>query len=229
MSAELLHFYEEATTCTASCTEIRNEPSTGAFPRSFYCPFDPADVTLLIVSKNPGIASPEAKAKFASIPPDELLQTHDDFIRARFDGQNNMIKSKSHANIIDWVSVILNVEPNHDSVFRHAAKTALVKCESLDDKQAILPSSTVKECATRWLWEEIQIIQPKYLLSLGNEVHRFLTHPNIQIKHKLPVGKLQHPSWTNMRGGVKRYKAEVLPALRQQYLSACGSEIKKVS
>jgi len=196
---------------------------------SFYCPFDPSDVTLLIVSKNPGIASPESKALFGGLPPKSFLRQHDEFIRARFEGRNDMISSKFHANIIDWVSVILNVEPTHDAVFKHAAKTALVKCESLDDKQAILLNSTLNECATRWMWREIQIIQPKFLLALGNEVHRFLTKPEIFEQHNLPVGKLQHPSWTNMKGGVKKYKAEVLPLLRQQYLAACALQEKRVS
>lgn len=228
-SEQVLQFYLEATGCQAHCADIRNDPESGAYPRSFYCPFDPSDVTILIVSKNPGIASAESKAMFASLPSEDFLLQHDQFIRTRFEGCNDMIKSKFHANLIDWVSVILDVEPTHDTVFKQAAKTALAKCESLKDKQAKLLPATLNECATRWLWREIEIIQPKFLLSLGNEVHNYLTRPEVQQIHNLPVGKLQHPSWTNMRGGVKRYKAEVLPALRQQYLEACNSEWKRAS
>ena len=228
-SESLINFYVEATNCNQSCVGIRNERENGAFPRSFYCPSEPENVTLLIVSKNPGIGHPDAKSMFSSLSDVELLKTHDDFIRARFEGRNDLIKSKFHANMIDWVSLILDVDPSHDSVFKHAAKTALVKCESQSDKTAILPSSTISECASRWLWREIQIIQPKYLLSLGNEVHRYLTRSDIQELHNLPVGKLQHPSWTNMKGGVKRYKNEVLPALRREYLAACGLPEKHVS
>lgn len=47
--------------------------------------------------------------------------------------------------------------------------------------------------------------------------------PPVRSKHRLPVGKLYHPSWSNMRGGVTRYVAEELPRIREQYLCAVAT------
>ena len=98
-SEQVLRLYIEASGCKASCVDIRNDPESGTHPRSFYCPFDPADVTILIVSKNPGIASAESKALFASLSSEDFLRQHDQFIRARFEGRNDMIKSVSYTHL----------------------------------------------------------------------------------------------------------------------------------
>jgi DNA polymerase len=176
----------------------------------------------MMVSKNPGMGVPQESDLYKPLSAADRVQAHENFVRRRFEGKNPLITSTYHANILDWVAIILGVEPTHEAVFSKAAMTALAKCESLVDKTSAIPDSTSMHCSSKFLFREIDLIKPKYLLALGNEVERFLTRPAIQQIHGLPVGKLYHPSWTNMRGGVARYKSEVLPEIRADYLRACA-------
>jgi len=221
MEERILKLYSQVTTCSDGCDGIRNDPENGVIPRSFYCPFNPKNISLLMVSKNPGIGHPKEKEMYATLSGEQRVLSHEEFIRSRFMGNNSLITSKYHKNILDWVSIILNVESNHDAVFKKSAMTAMVKCESLSDKTAAMPSSTILHCTEKYLLKEIKLIQPKYLLALGNEAFKFLTRPKIKEIHELPVGKLYHPSWTNMKGGVSRYKSVELVKLRDEYLKAC--------
>lgn len=220
MEEGMFKFYSRVTTCSDRCEGIRNDPENGIIARSFYCPFNPVNVSLFMVSKNPGIGHPKEKEIYAPLSGGQRVLSHEEFIRSRFMGNNNLITSNYHQNILDWVSIILNVEPNHDAVFEKSAMTAMVKCESLSDKTAAIPSSTISYCSEKYLFTEIELIQPKYLLALGNEAFNFLTRPLAKEIHRLPVGKLYHPSWTNMKGGVSRYKSVELVKLREEYLKA---------
>jgi len=221
ISRELLTVYSEVVVCADTCPGIRNEPENGAMGRSFYCPYDPSGITLMMVSKNPGMGVPQERQLYKPLSAANRVQAHENFVRRRFEGNNPLITSNYHANILEWVAIILDVEPTHEAVFSKAAMTALAKCESLADKTTALPESTIMHCSSKFLFREIDLIKPKYILALGNEVQEFLTRPAIQQLHGLPVGKLYHPSWTNMRGGVARYKSEVLPEIRADYLQAC--------
>jgi len=218
---QILKIYSQVSTCADGCEGIRNEPKNGVIGRSYYCPFEANGVSLLMVSKNPGIGHPKEKDMYAPLSGGQRVLSHEEFIKKRFKGSNELIGSKYHENIIDWVSIILGVEPTHNAVFRKAAMTAMVKCESLSDKTAEMPSTTISKCTNKYLFKEITAINPKYLLALGGEAYVFLTQPKVQARHNLPVGKLYHPSWTNMKGGVSRYKAADLLRLRKQYLKAC--------
>lgn len=209
--------------CRRGCAGVNNDPVAGVIGRSFYCPFDPAHVTLLMVSKNPGQCSAEEAALYSPLGGAERVNAHESFVMDRFEGRNALITSRYHVNILSWVSVILGVELEHDAVFRKAALTALAKCQSIDDKTAKLPEATQMTCADNFLFAEIELIKPRFLLALGGDAYRFLCSPDVASRHNLPVGKLYHPSWTNMRGGVEQYIRKELPRLRSQYLRACAS------
>lgn len=219
-SSTINELYAKIATCGNRCAGVENKPEVGIIGRSFYCPFDPSGISLLMVSKNPGISDPRENALYAPLDGLGRVAAHEEFVRARFLRTNTIITSQYHANILAWVSVILGVEATHDAVFAKAAKTALVKCHSAGNKTAQLPEITKDFCAGTFLCREIEAIQPKYLLALGGEAYAYLVEPAVRERHGLPVGKLHHPSWTNMRGGVDSYVAEALPKLRAEYLRA---------
>ena len=185
--------------------------------RSFYCPADVRDVDLLMVSKNPGTITECERAAFAPLNGRNRVFAYEEYARSRFAGTNEGSGSRYFANIIRWVSIILDVPADHDSVFSRAAMTALVKCQSLEDKTDAVPTITKDTCAGAFLYEEIAIIRPKFLLALGREAYGYLV--SVADKHGLPVGQLYHPSWTNMPGGVDLYEKEDLPMIREQYLA----------
>ena len=223
ISPVLIKVYSEVSVCNDKCAGIRNEPKNGVIGRSYYCPYNPKNVSLLMVSKNPGIGHIKEKRMYKMMSGKKRVHAHEDFIRARFEGRNDLITSRYHENILSWVSIILDVEASHEAVFKKSALTALVKCESISDKTVTLPKSTISNCSGKFLFRELEVIQPSYLLALGREAYSFLESPKIKRLHELPVGQLYHPSWTNMLGGVEKYKAETLPQLREQYIAACKS------
>ncbi len=221
ISSALIKIYSEVSVCNDKCASIRNEPENGVIGRSYYCPHNPKNVSLLMVSKNPAKGHIEEEKMYQMMSGKERVHAHEDFIRAKFEGRNDLIKSRYHENILSWVSIILDVEASHEAVFKKSALTALVKCESISDKTTTLPKSTISNCSEKFLFRELEVIQPSYLLALGREAYSFLESPKIKRLHKLPVGRLYHPSWTNMSGGVEKYKAKTLPCLRKQYIAAC--------
>ncbi|WP_431768166.1 uracil-DNA glycosylase family protein [Pseudomonas hormoni] len=95
-----------------------------------------------------------------------------------------------------------------------------MKCQSGGDKTERLSYETVGTCADTHLFSEIETIRPRFLLALGGEAYNYLMLPVIRARHGLPVGKLYHPSWSNMRGGEARYIDEELSKLRKQYQDA---------
>jgi hypothetical protein len=220
---ELEGIYSKITVCNKRCQGIHNEPATGIMGRSFYCPFDVSGISLLLVSKNPGISSPLENRIYAPLTDRERVTAHEDFVKDRFLGTNTIITSRYHENILQWVAVILKVEPTHDAIFRRTAMTALVKCHSLQDKTKNLPKRTKDVCSDAFLYSEINIIRPKFLIALGDEAYKYLIHSDIQSRHKLPVERLYHPSWTNMPGGVDHYRRSELPRIRKEYLKAVAT------
>ena len=224
IATPLLELYSAVTECHLQCHGVRNEPETGIIGRSFYCPFDPARVSLLLVGKNPAISTESEREIYRELDEDRRVHAHMAFLRRLFDGDEHVVRSKFHANLLRWTAIILGVETNHDAVFQQAALTALVKCESVEDKTADLPMPTKHQCVANFLTEEIAIIQPAFLLALGREVFAYLTRKEMQARHGLPVGLLYHPSWTNMKGGIQHYEAEVLPRIRQDYLDALAQQ-----
>jgi DNA polymerase len=223
-SHALTRLYASVATCANRCAGVQNEPEAGIMGRSFYCPYGPGGISLLMVSKNPGISDPRENALYKSLDGAGRVREHESFVRDRFLGTNTIIKSRYHANILAWVSVILGVKPDHDSVFSKAAMTALVKCHSSGAKTDALPDPTKKTCVDKYLYAEISAIKPRYLLALGGEAYDYLMLPHVRARHQLPVGKLYHPSWSNMRGGSSRYIAEKLPKIREDYLRAIAAQ-----
>jgi hypothetical protein len=216
--SSLSDLYAQVTICNRRCVGVQNAPERGIIGRSFYCLERDTGVDILLVSKNPGTSHPDECARYAPLDARARVRAHRDFVRECFAGENALVKSKYHANIIEWVAAILDVPPTHDAVFARTAMTALVKCQSAVSKTDALPRSTMDTCANAFLLEEIALLRPKFLLALGGEACRYLSV--IADRHGLPIGKLYHPSWTNMRGGKDRYLREELPRLRQRFLQA---------
>lgn len=219
-SQEFNDLYSEVVTCSLRCTGVRNDPDNGIIGRSFYCPNESGGVEILLVSKNPGISNPGESDIYAQLNGQDRVKVHEEFVHSCFVGTNPLVKSRYHANIIRWVSVILGVPAEHDAVFSRVAMTQLVKCESSICKTDPIPDDTKIICAEKYFYRELELLRPKFLLALGVEVYKYLIRPHVADKHGLPVGKLYHPSWTNMRGGETRYIAEDLPRLRAQFLQA---------
>lgn len=219
-SDSLIKLYSEISSCSKRCASINNDAPNGIIGRSYYCPFDPENVKLLMVSKNPGIGNPLEAKLYKPLSPTERVFAHEKVQTDRFKGGSSLIKSKYHANILDWVSIILGVAPTHDAVFAESAMTAIVKCQSISDKTAKLSPSTIAACTNHFLFRELEEIKPKFLLALGGEAYDFLTNPQIRRFHKLPVEVLYHPSWTNMKGGVENYKRGKLVEIRKSYHEA---------
>jgi len=144
--------------------------------------------------------------------------THLQFASDLFNGTKK-VSSNYHVNLIRRVAVVLGVDPVASLVFRHTAMTALVKCQSAGDKTAKVPGGTISTCTGAYLLREIALYRPVYLLALGNEPFEFLTSPGMQALHRLKVGKLWHPSWSNMPGGEAAYFEHDLPRLHREYAS----------
>jgi DNA polymerase len=222
-SKEFNILYASVMTCASGCDGVRNDPVNGYGGRSFYCRAEHSGVEILLVSKNPGQCHPDEAKIYAPLNGPERVRVHEDFVRNCFTGGNALVTSRYHANIIRWVSIILGVPEAPDEVFSRAVLTQLVKCESAGHKTDSLPNHTKDACADRYLYREIELLRPKYLLALGSEAYKYLARADVADKHRLPVGELYHPSWTNMRGGEARYIAEKLPQLREQYLRAIAT------
>lgn len=200
-SEELIDLYSSVTTCAMRCSGIQNDPVNGIMGRSFYCLDESVGIDILLVSKNPGISDPRENALYSPLSGRDRVRAHEDFVRARFLGSNHVIASRYHANIINWVSVILDIPAEHDAVFSRVAMTALVKCHSANLKTDSLPDSTKDTCVGTFLYREIQLVKPKFLLALGGEAFEYLVRPSVVARHRLAVGRLispelvQHARW----------------------------------
>ena len=95
ISSELLKIYSEVVVCADKCSGIRNEPENGAMGRSFYCPYDPSEVTLMMVSKNPGIGPLQEKEMYRPLSAADRVQAHEDFVQRRFEGTNPLMRSRT--------------------------------------------------------------------------------------------------------------------------------------
>ncbi len=211
--------YSDISLCPLQCSGIRNDRSSGIIPRSYYWDESSKDVSLLIVSKNPGHSPEWERALYARTAPENLAEVHLQVVRDLFDGALS-VPSSYHVNLVRRVAAVLGVAETSTEVFRCAAMTALAKCQSFGSKTARIPSQTYTTCAERYLRREIAHFKPVYLLALGTEVFEFLTSSRIAQLHGLKVGKLWHPSWSNMPGGEATYFAQELPALRHEYIEA---------
>jgi DNA polymerase len=218
IAAKKHELYSSIVSCPLKCSGITNDSQHGIIPRSFYAK-DDADITMLIIGKNPGTAPQWETDRYVNKPPIEIAKEHLVVVEGLFD-EALRVSSQFHNNLIKRVSFILDVPATPQDVFAHAALSALVKCQSDIDKHAQLPLSTMNTCFHQHLMTELNLYKPKYLLALGSEVFKYLTKPEIKALHKLPVGELYHPSWSNMKGGEENYRKTVLPVLRDQYKAA---------
>ena len=217
---ERLNLYTDIVQCPRQCPGITNDRRQGLIPRSFYWrSSDGAQVSLLVVSKNPASSPDWERELFARTAPNDLASAYLQSAADVFDGVRS-VTSNYHSNLIRRVAAVLGVEPTPEAVFRHAAMTALAKCQSVGAKTAKIPHITFETCAEAHLFREIAMLRPVYLLALGNEAFEFLTESSVAARHGLQVGKLWHPSWSNMPGGEAAYFERELPALRHQY-EAC--------
>jgi DNA polymerase len=191
----------------------------GIIPRSYFVHRDSDKVTVLIVSKNPGQSPPWEQQIYRGIPAEHRANAHLEMVEKLFTG-HAQASSRYFANLLDWMAIVLDVPASFEQVFRHAAMTALVKCQSAGNAHVPLPGETLRTCANRHLFREIELLQPKMLIALSSEIYRYLLRPDVRQRHKLPVGQMWHPSWTNMPGGVAAYKEGPLKALRREYLAA---------
>jgi len=220
IQAERLGLYTDIVQCPRQCPGIVNDRRQGLIPRSFYWQSsDSADVSLLIVSKNPASSPAWERDLFARTAPKDLVSAYLQSAGDVFNGVLS-VSSSYHSNLIRRVAAVLGVESSPEAVFRHAAMTALAKCQSSGAKTDKIPHVTFETCAETHLFREIAMFRPVYLLALGNEPFEYLTEPRVAARHGLRVGKLWHPSWSNMPGGEAAYFERELPALRREY-EAC--------
>ena len=211
--------YQDIVCCARQCSGIRNNQADGIIPRSFLCISSPKNVELLIVSKNPANAPDWEIDIYRKHEPEQRAQAHMDVLRDLF-WRTRVVNSSFHANLVRRVAGVLGVEPTPDAVFANAAFSALVKCESSGNRSNTLPSFTKATCFDQHFLKEVALFRPCYLLALGDEVYKHLTKPSVAERHGLPVGKLYHPSWSNMRGGEASYFATEIPRLRKEFQRA---------
>ncbi|WPN49109.1 uracil-DNA glycosylase family protein [Pseudomonas sp. P8_241] len=210
-----IDLYSKIVECPLSCKGITNSPERGIIPRSFYVS-ENSVVSMLIIGKNPGKAPEWENDLYKNKSTSEAVKEHLHVVRDLFEEKLN-VASNFHKNLISRVAFILDVPATPSDVFRHAALSALVKCQSEESKQAPLPAITMHTCFHKHLKLEIELYRPQYLLALGGEVFRYLSRPEIRTLHQLPVGELWHPSWSNMPGGEENYRNTKLTQLREQY------------
>jgi DNA polymerase len=213
---ENLSIYVQATRCPLQCEGITNDQRNGHIPRSFYWGQGDCDVSLLVVSKNPAHAPEWESQVYERTPPEQLAQVHWAISHDLFHGVKS-VSSQYHVNLVRRVSAVLGVEASAAAVFKRAAMTALAKCQSSGFKTAKIPDRTFATCAERYLFREIEQFRPVYLVALGNEPYAYLTQPSVARRHGLKVGKLWHPSWSNMPGGEAAYFHDELPRLHAEY------------
>jgi len=214
-----IDLYQQVVLCPLRCAGITNDPDAGRIPRSFYWGGDGSGVKLLLVSKNPGTAPPHELEAYRGHPRTAWAEVHYGLTQDVFRGAKS-VGTGYHVNLVRRVAAILGCEATAEAVFSQTAMTALVKCESSGAKTDKIPDDTLNACSMRFLYRELDLFKPVFLLALGSEVYRFLTRPDVALRHGLPVGELYHPSWTNMKGGEAAYFRDVLPRLRAQYLAA---------
>lgn len=135
-SDALIDLYSRVTLCNRRCADVENDPAAGIMGRGFYCPREVSRVEILLVSKNPGISDPRENAIYAPLDARARVLAHEDFVRSGFIGTNTIITSQYHANILAWVSVILDVPADHDSVTLARRSEVSIAC--------LLASSTIQ-------------------------------------------------------------------------------------
>jgi hypothetical protein len=217
-SPDLHALYAAIVTCALECDGIENRPEVGIIPRGFYCEVDPANVTVLFISRTPPRAT-EAECAGYHEAPEGWVQHHLGIQRTLFDSSSGAQASPFHRNLRDWAAGILAVEPTRAAVFARAAFTTLIKCQLPENKRS-LPAHTCYQCTTQHLWREIALVRPCLLVALGADVYAYLTSSPVRRHHRLPVEPLYHPGWKNMPGGSDRYLIQEIPRLREAYLRA---------
>jgi len=190
---QLNELYSQCVNCQATvmeCPGIWKEHNRGVIPRGFY--FETSPVKILAVGKNPGHPDDIEVNTYPGLHGSNLYQVFLDN-SARF--HSDLEKSLDHRgdrfqkNLHRYLSDFLDVETN--KIYQHAAFTNLVKC-STPKEQVVLESKTMEECYRRYLSKEIDLLRPRVLLALGNEVEYFLLKKSWEFG--IPVVKVRHPS-----------------------------------
>lgn len=213
--------YREAVVCPLECEGVCNDRAGGRIPRSFLFCAPRRSITTLVVGKNPAQAPQWERELYIQTSDLELAEATIGVAKDLFWG-TKVVPSNFHVNFIERVAAVIGVEPTAEAVFSKVALTALAKCESASEKTDVLTTVTMQRCSDRYLWREIAYFEPKYLIALGKEVFDFLERSRVVGLHNLPVGKLYHPSWSNMKGGKAEYFATEIPRLRKEYEAACA-------
>ena len=214
--------YSEVTSCPLHCAGITNNRRDGIIPRSFFWGEASSSVSLLVVSKNPGNGPTWESDLYVRTPDEELVSVHLGVVSDLFNGIRSL-PSRYHDNLVRRVAAVLGIAAKPAEVFRYAAMTALAKCQSSGQTTSTIPGQTFSTCAERYLFREIALFKPVYLLALGNETYNFLMRPSIAAQHRLKVGRLWHPSRSNMPGGEDAYFANELPSLNVEHTAALRS------
>jgi uracil DNA glycosylase superfamily protein len=219
MRNDIIKLYTEVVSCPLQCKGVTNDRERGIIPRSFFTQSSAKQVEILVVGKNPGQAPEWEQAIYQGLSPNDTVSAHLKLVSDLFSKQRS-VGTAFHSNLIRRVSGILGMANSAEEVLPLIALTALVKCQSSESSQDNLLNETIQSCVSRYLMREIELFRPVYLLALGNEVYNYLTSPVLKNMHGLKVGKLYHPSWSNMKGGEENYHIIEIPKLREAYLNA---------
>jgi len=155
------------------CRGIWKDFAKGIPPRGFK--YGAVPVKILVVSKNPGHPLKGEPEKYIGKAGLSLYQT---FRQHQHDTYYHLEKTKDkslvfHKNLFRYISFFLNIPNNVDSIYQHAARTNLVKCSTIGERDR-LDKTTMKVCSEKYLLDEIRLLQPKVLLALGGEVATYL-------------------------------------------------------
>jgi len=82
---------------------------------------------------------------------------------------------------------------DHKEIMRSVAITNLFKCSTRNEQEKLSPVD-VETCFKRYFLSEVNLLKPKVILALGNEVENILKH--FRKDHELPpIVKIKHPSY----------------------------------
>jgi uracil-DNA glycosylase len=213
MNKKITAFYIDVMNCSFSkkeCPQALKSISAGLVPRAF-SPCHSTTADILVVAKNPGHPLSGEPSYFRGKRGKALLKAKEewDSERSKRMQTTNDNSLKYHRNLRRYLRYFLGISKsletydeyqvkynnNHEKeISRRVAFTNLFKC-STKCEQAKIKRSSFAVCYKKYFVREMELIQPKAILTLGSEVSHFLQAYQLEV----PIVSIKHPSYFYQR------------------------------
>jgi uracil-DNA glycosylase len=209
MNNKMRSFYRDVMNCAYSkkeCPQAWKDFSAGLVPRAF-SPCKSSATEILVVAKNPGHPLKGETVFYKGKRGEDLLKAKEEWDSERCNRihSTNDKSLNFHKNLRRYLRYFLglskqletyeeyqtNYTLDHEKeISEHVAFTNLFKC-STEFEQKPIKNTSFEICYGKYFIDEIELIKPRCILALGNEVTKFLKSKQL----KIPVISIRHPSY----------------------------------